>query len=571
MEVIHANGTTASLTEGFKYEAPLIQKVEVSAEPKTLVANGVATSQITIKLVDQNDELVPSETVSLSADQGTIPKVATNNQDGSYSAIYTASKQVGEVVITALTETHGKSGQVTLSLTERQLSTANSTLTVTEEFVVIKGDDTAHLTVKLVDQQDLALEKQLISVKVEPSEGVTISELQSTDAKGQSKFELQSDQAGEKTVTVTVGDQALAQTATVKFTSNLVTKGVISAASARVVVGKLTTVTVTLQNQESLPVSAQAVEISVEPADQATITQPTELTNLQGQTTAQLLVKQAGLKTIQAKSGSLELAATATILFEAGPLDKIELLAKPTRVKPEAAATITINLYDQYLNPIKSAEISLATTLGQIGAASSNGDGSYSAVFEAPKTLGKAILTATAGGKSNSMELEVSDKAVIDITPVITELAKGDSVQFEASENVTWAVKGDIGEIDNKGIFTATTEGEGKIIAILLEDPTVTSTSTTLKITPPKRIKTALSLTLPDKTRYLQPLTLNGELLLTQQTELKPTNLEVAIRLTSPTDEVREYQANTDQEGRYQVKAPIQLDEVGSCPTQLYW
>ena len=78
VEVIHANGTTASLTEGFKYQAPLIQRVEVSAEPKTLVANGVATSQITIKLVDQNGELVPSETVSLSADQGTTPKVATN-------------------------------------------------------------------------------------------------------------------------------------------------------------------------------------------------------------------------------------------------------------------------------------------------------------------------------------------------------------------------------------------------------------------------------------------------------------------------------------------------------------
>ena len=58
MEVIHANGTSVSLADSFKYEAPLIQKVEVSADPKTLVANGVATSQITIKLVDQNGELV---------------------------------------------------------------------------------------------------------------------------------------------------------------------------------------------------------------------------------------------------------------------------------------------------------------------------------------------------------------------------------------------------------------------------------------------------------------------------------------------------------------------------------
>ena len=184
--------------------------------------------------------------MTLSVEQGNLDQQATNNQDGTYTATYTAAKQVGEVVITALTETHGKSGQVTLQLTQRQLSTANSSLTVAEEFVVIKGDDAAHLTVKLVDQQDLALEKQLIEVEVEPSQGVTVSELTATDAKGETKFELQSDQAGDKLVTVSVGGQKLSSTVSVKFTSNLVSQGLISTESARVEVGQLTTVTVTL-------------------------------------------------------------------------------------------------------------------------------------------------------------------------------------------------------------------------------------------------------------------------------------------------------------------------------------
>ena len=75
VEVIHANGTSASLSDGFKYQAPLVQRVEVSAQPETLVANGVATSQLTIKLIDQNGELVPSETVTLSVEQGNLDQL----------------------------------------------------------------------------------------------------------------------------------------------------------------------------------------------------------------------------------------------------------------------------------------------------------------------------------------------------------------------------------------------------------------------------------------------------------------------------------------------------------------
>ena len=104
--------------------------------------------------------------------------------------------------------------------------------------------------------------------------------------------------------------------------------------------GELTTVTVILRNSESIPVSGQSAEISLKPADQTTIIQPTDLTNRQGQTTAQLLVKQAGLKIISSRSGDLQLSTTATILFEAGPLDQIQLQAQPKRVKPKAAATI---------------------------------------------------------------------------------------------------------------------------------------------------------------------------------------------------------------------------------------
>ena len=78
------------------------------------------------------------------------------------------------------------------------------------------------------------------------------------------------------------------------------------------------------------------------------------------------------------------------------------------------------------------------------------------------------------------MSLSVSNRPAITITPLTANLGLGESLQLKASQAVSWAVKGEIGSIDTKGNFKAEQEGSGQVIAILVEDPSVTAASQTI-------------------------------------------------------------------------------------------
>ena len=54
LEVFNPDGISSKLSQAFKYEVPIVKMVEVKAAADTLVANGVASTQITIRLLDQN-------------------------------------------------------------------------------------------------------------------------------------------------------------------------------------------------------------------------------------------------------------------------------------------------------------------------------------------------------------------------------------------------------------------------------------------------------------------------------------------------------------------------------------
>ena len=120
LEVVNTGGLTAKLSSAFRYEAPLGKKVEATAESSSLVANGKTTTQLEIKLFDQNGELVPDETVNLVVDNGQLAEQATNNADGTYSTTYTSATSPGQATIQAITTTSGKLRTRKLTLTPRQ-------------------------------------------------------------------------------------------------------------------------------------------------------------------------------------------------------------------------------------------------------------------------------------------------------------------------------------------------------------------------------------------------------------------------------------------------------------------
>ena len=56
-------------------------------------------------------------------------------------------------------------------------------------------------------------------------------------------------------------------------------------------------------------------------------------------------------------------------------------------------------------------------------------------------------------------------------------------MRFKAPEKTIWTVKDEISSINTKGNFKAEKEDRGQIIAILVEDPSVTAASQTITIT----------------------------------------------------------------------------------------
>jgi len=102
-------------------------KVTVTAEPDILKADGESKSEITIAVADTEGNRVIGQIITMTASSeqikppGQIQTPATNNNDGTYTAIYTAPEvpgapqKTGTVTIKAMA-LNGESGEVTLTL-----------------------------------------------------------------------------------------------------------------------------------------------------------------------------------------------------------------------------------------------------------------------------------------------------------------------------------------------------------------------------------------------------------------------------------------------------------------------
>ena len=383
--------------------ASVVKMVEVKAAEDVLVANGVSTTQITVRLQDQYGQLAPNETVKLSADRGTIPAQATNNKDGTYTATYTSGHTTGKVIITAVTATNGKSGKIVITLTQRRVSAERSTISLDRNLAMI-GQKGATLTVKLVDEQGLAMKGRVVGAKVEPVSDVTVGTAQPTDQKGLTQLKIQSKTIGQRIVTLSAEGITLASKAKIEFVSNQVTNVSIDVDKVQNV-GQLVTIIMTLQNSDQLPVSGQLVEVLIEPSAGVTVTQPSQVSDAQGKLEAQLFSQTAGLKMLKVKSSDSLLENGTAITFQTGSVDKIEIKSEKILLRPEITTILKVSVTDQYNNPLKNLGVKLEATLGKIGLITDNGDGTYSAIFTTPSQLGKVVITATVAGKSGNLRV----------------------------------------------------------------------------------------------------------------------------------------------------------------------
>ncbi|HHZ90202.1 TPA: hypothetical protein EYN65_06650, partial [Candidatus Poribacteria bacterium] len=99
---------------------PTVNTITFKSEATSLTADGKSTAALTINLNDAANKPVSGQTITLTTDIGQISQ-AKDNQDGSYTATYTAGTKAGEATITATTS-NGKSNTIKIQLTEQEVS-----------------------------------------------------------------------------------------------------------------------------------------------------------------------------------------------------------------------------------------------------------------------------------------------------------------------------------------------------------------------------------------------------------------------------------------------------------------
>jgi hypothetical protein len=126
---------------------PATPVVTVGLAPATVVADGTATTAVTVHVVDQYGNARPNDTLTLSTDGGAVLGAVHNNGDGTYSATLTASTVAGTQTITATT------GSVTGSAVLTQVAgpVAALTLTLSAPSVTADGVSTVDATVTATD------------------------------------------------------------------------------------------------------------------------------------------------------------------------------------------------------------------------------------------------------------------------------------------------------------------------------------------------------------------------------------------------------------------------------------
>jgi len=168
-----------------------------------------------------------------------------------------------------------------------------------------------------------------------------------------------------------------------------------------------------------------------------------------------------------------------------------------------ARATVTITITDTFGNPVTGEKITLTATNGSIQeTADEVGNGVYKATYVAGTKVGEASVKArTANGITKPADLTLTEVVLGDLTKISfvqqppTQMIAGKSFQFSLvgydatgqsadipNSDLLWEVTNDIGNINDTGLFTATTVGTGRIKTTLKANAAIRTESTEITV-----------------------------------------------------------------------------------------
>ena len=279
------------------------------------------------------------------------------------------------------------------------------TLSASSSSVVANNSDLATLTIVVKDQYDnpvAGVAPSSLVVGGTPTTGLTIVQPSAaTDANGRTTATAKCSALGSVTFGVALNSTASPSTAAVSFVAGppVAANTTMTAISTSVTADnrEQATFVFTARDASGHPVAgvtASRFGVDATPTTGLTVTQPTEDTDSNGQTTGYIVSTKAEQVTVTGILDSTHLASPVVIDFHPGRVDPLASSMWPDRVSVTADGTdvLTLNFFlcDQYGNPVPNVQpssvrvrssSSAGLTLNQLTTATDSG--------------GRAIATAT--------------------------------------------------------------------------------------------------------------------------------------------------------------------------------
>lgn len=402
-------------------------KSTLTAAPVTIVADGTATSTITLDLKDSNGNPVTAQTVAFV---GTLPGTTisntVDNNDGTYTALLsgtiagndTISAKIGGGAFAV------SAAQVTLTADASKLDASKSSLNAAPAIIVANGTAASVLTLSLKDINNNPVTGQSVTF----NSTLAGSKISSTTDNGDGSYtaKLTGTTAGRESVTVNIAGSSFAVTAAVitltADSSNLdAGKSVLSASPTTIVANGADTsvVVLILKDANDNPVSGQNVVFASsltgsamsDTTDNGDGSYSSSLTGIKSGST-NISVSVAGTNFAVTGSSVSLTADSTTAKIASITSDKSEVTGTGTET-----ATLSAVVTDANENILSDYVVSWATTQGVITASSnSDASGKATATLTAPvnneATNGTAIVTATA---VTSKSTSVAVRAVMQV------------------------------------------------------------------------------------------------------------------------------------------------------------
>jgi hypothetical protein len=334
----------------------------VESSKNKVIANGSATSRITVTLRDSDGNRISGRRVSLSSNSSNVEIDAVNStSNSSGEARFDVSNTTSETV-TFTASSGGVTIDENVSVRFVNVDEGESTVTASREKVIANGTATSRITVIARDEDGDRLEDVPITLDSNSSDVDIDQSSKSTNSDGEAVFEVRNQTAETVTFTASSMGVTIDERATVRFVTLDPEQSIISSNRGKVQANGVMTATITVTARDEDGDELEGVDINLIPdSDEPEIDDSQSETNSNGIAEFKVSSTVAENVEFQARGGGVTISEDVTVRFI--PIDpdesEVEISREKVLANGSAEAIITVTAKDEDGEEFSNVKITL--------------------------------------------------------------------------------------------------------------------------------------------------------------------------------------------------------------------